>query len=175
MTWGRRRRGTARSRHSANAQVKRQAEAWLRGRPPSAESSRDRMLGELDLPEHVAWQLYGLIDDTPVLRIPGSQEAGSSCSTSARFAQIHMPPESSGAWGDAVVELAEPDEADTRAGLVRPTVDEGADTPIQAGTNTERAEDRLREEMMKVKIKFWLPGRLHVCGAAAARTLTWEP
>ena len=29
--------------------------------------------------------------------------------------------------------------------------------------------------MMKVKIKFWLPGRLHVCDAAAARTLTWEP
>lgn len=89
----------------------------------------------------------------------------------ARFAQIHMPPESSGAWDDAVVELAEPDEADTRAGLVRPTVDRGTDTPIQAGTDAERAEDRLREEMMKVKIKFWLPGRLHVCDAAPTTSL----
>jgi hypothetical protein len=93
----------------------------------------------------------------------------------ARFAQIHMPPESSGAWGDAVVELAEPDEAETRARLVRRAVDEGTDTPTQAGTeDAERAEDRLREEMLKVEIKFWLPGRLHVCDAAAVRILTWE-
>jgi hypothetical protein len=130
------------------------------------------MLRELGLPDRVAWQLYGLIDDTPVLqtRMPQGRLVLLDL---ARFAQIHMPPESSGAWGDAVAELAEPDEAETRAGLV-PTV-EGTDTLAQAGTeDAERAEDRLRQEMLKVEIKFWLPGKLHVCDAAAARVLTWN-
>lgn len=150
------------------------AETWLRGKHPGVESSRDRMLRELGLPDRRAWQLYGLIDDTPVLQIRMPQGRLVLLDL-ARFAQIQLPPESSGAGGDAVIELAEPGEAGTRAGLVRPTVDEGTDTPTQAGTeDAERTEDRLREEMLKVKIKFGLPGRLHVCDVTAARIFTWE-
>jgi hypothetical protein len=132
------------------------------------------MLRELGLPNRVAWQLYGLIDDTPVLqtRMPQGRLVLLDL---ARFAQVHMPPESSCAWGDAIVELAEPDEAETRAGRAGPTADERTVTSTQAGKDdAEWAEDRLRDVMLKVEIKFGLPGRLHVRDARAARILTWE-
>jgi hypothetical protein len=150
------------------------AEAWQRGKRPGVESSRDRMLKELGLTDRVAWRLFGLIDDTPVLQIP-MRQIRLVLLDLARFAEIHTPPKNSSTWDDAVVELAEPDEEELRAGLVRPTAGEDIESPALEDTEkAERVQDLLRQELLSVKVEILLPGRLHICDAAAARILTWE-
>jgi hypothetical protein len=151
------------------------AETWLHGKRPGAEPGRDRVLRELGLPDRIAWQMYGLIDGTPVLRAPVARGRIALLDL-GRFAQIELPPESSGVWGEPSLDLAEPDEAQIRAGLQRGTVDRGTAPPQKTGAEDPApvAEDRVRKEMLNVGVDLRLPGRLRVCDATAVRILTWE-
>jgi hypothetical protein len=151
------------------------AENWLRGsRPGGLASSRERMLTELALPVRLSWQLYGLIDDVPVIQTPGLQGRIVLLDL-ARFARVEMPSGSSNSR-ETLMDLMEPDEAEVRSRLQRDAADHAAGPQIGAAAEDAgtQGDDRVREEMLNITIDLRVPGRIRVCDRTAARVLSWE-
>jgi hypothetical protein len=132
------------------------------------------VVGELGLPDRLAWQMFGLIDDAPVIQIRMPSRRNVLLDL-ARFAHVELPPSSGGAFGEPVLELTEPDGADVRARLRFGPEDNSAGPPGGEGSQAvrEAEEDQVREEMQNVTIAFSLPGAFRVRDASATRVLRW--
>lgn len=152
-------------------------QSWLHGiHPGTLESDRDRTLKNLGLAERLSWQLYGLIDDVPVIQTRVLQDRIVLLDL-ARFVQVRLASKNSSALDEPVLDLAQPDEAEVRARLQRGSAvsrSAGQLTGTAAESTEAVLENRVREEMVKVTISFRLMGRICVCDKAAAHILAWE-